>query len=414
MQIKKKCILGFSAWIFMSVSLSAAHALPIQDSCLKLDAELPDFHSQGEAVVIRFPFLENLIEYAELPVDNSATFHISHSNNSNFQNKSYRIIQKERALWLLPSLPSDSGTYSYVFRSSTFCFTGEIYVTIYETGREDVDMISHPVSAYTDRDLTIVCPHTDHFSKKESPRWYKGFNSDAFPLKNARYNTGTRDMLTIRNISVEDEGLYTCRLTVTVNNTQYNVSRIWKLQVIDLVPDFLDTHTEPTTKSKNDVSTSSSIFYTYITTPVNGSIIETRLGSILAIQCKVFVVSQSLDSTEVSWLANGQLLQHSYLSGRAFQAVRKVSVNHIEAEMVVLEVHEEDTRAEMKCVTKNLSGKQEVVIQIKLQDSTFVWLMTAAIASSFVLVVVSVFLRMLCSKRQKKDDYILARQNSIF
>lgn len=48
-------------------------------------------------------------------------------------------------------------------------------------------------------------------------------------------------------------------------------------------------------------------------------------------------------------------------------SVRRVSAGHVEALLVFLEVHKEDTRAELKCVAVNLSGKQEVVIQIKLE-----------------------------------------------
>lgn len=48
-------------------------------------------------------------------------------------------------------------------------------------------------------------------------------------------------------------------------------------------------------------------------------------------------------------------------------AVRRASSGHVEALLIFLEVHEEDTRAELKCVAQNLSGKQEVVIHIKLE-----------------------------------------------
>ncbi|KAL7881419.1 hypothetical protein AOLI_G00082670 [Acnodon oligacanthus] len=413
MTIREQCILGFSA-IFILVGLAAVKAVPIKDSCSVVGPEIPDFHTQGEAVVIRFPFLENVISYKGLQVDSGATFLVSHSNHSDLHNQSHRVIQRERAIWLLPSLPSDSGTYTYVFRSSTFCYMGEISVTIYKTGREDMDMISHPVSAQPDKDLTIICPHTDHFKKKESPQWYKGFHSEAFPLKSARYNTGTEDLLTIRNISLEDEGLYTCRLTVTINNTQYNVSRIWKLQVLDPETDILNSQTEPTTNSMDDALTSSSLLYPYITTPVNGSIIESHHGSSLAIQCKVFVGNQSLDFTEVTWLVNGQLPEHTYLNGRVFQANRKVSGSHIEVQLVFLEVHEKDMSMELKCVAKNVLRKQEVITQIKVQDSTFVWLVTAAIAGSFFLLVLSVFMYLLRPIRGKQNDYMLARQNSTF
>lgn len=48
-------------------------------------------------------------------------------------------------------------------------------------------------------------------------------------------------------------------------------------------------------------------------------------------------------------------------------AVHRVSAGHVEALLVFLEVYEEDMRAKLKCVAENLSGKREVVIQIKLE-----------------------------------------------
>lgn len=48
-------------------------------------------------------------------------------------------------------------------------------------------------------------------------------------------------------------------------------------------------------------------------------------------------------------------------------------------------------------------------------DSTFTWLVVAAVALSCFLTVVSIFLCVLFKpKRKKKMDYILARQNSTF
>ena len=45
----------------------------------------------------------------------------------------------------------------------------------------------------------------------------------------------------------------------------------------------------------------------------------------------------------------------------------RVSGSHIEVQLVFLEVHEEDMIAELKCVAKNVLGKQEVITQIKVQ-----------------------------------------------
>ncbi|KAB5576718.1 hypothetical protein PHYPO_G00201660 [Pangasianodon hypophthalmus] len=414
MTFKIQCAIGFSVWLILHCGLAPAGAVPLKAGCEVIGEELEDFHAQGEAMAITFPTLEANIWYRKLPVDNSSTFQLFHSKHHDLRNQGHRVVQKGRALWLLPSLPSDSGTYTYVLSSDTFCLTGSFTVTIYEKGREDMEMMSHPVSAKPDKDLTIECPHTNHFNRLESPRWFKGFHAGVPLMNGTHYEILSGNALTIRNVSAEDEGLYTCWLTVIFNNAQYNVSRTWKLQVLSPVTSVPESHTEPTTKSQDVTLTTPSLQPPYITTPVNGSVIESRHGSSLVIQCEAFVGDGSPDITELTWLVDGQLVDTSYLRGRAFQEARRVSAGRVEALLFFLEVHEEDTRAKLKCVAQNLSGKQEVVIQIKLEDSMLAWLVVAPVASCFFMLVVCVFLRLLCRKQHKHNDYILARQNSIF
>ncbi|KAK3543328.1 hypothetical protein QTP70_018073, partial [Hemibagrus guttatus] len=383
--------------------------------CEVIGEEVEDFHAQGEAMAITFPFLEAYIWYWNLPVDNSTTFQLFHSKHHDFSGQGHRVIQQGRTLWLLPSLPSDSGTYTYVFSSDTFCLTGSFTVTIYEKGKEDMEMMSHPVSSKPGKNLTIECPHINHFHRLESPRWFKGFYAGVPLINGTRYEmlSGDTTSLTIKNVSVEDEGLYTCWLTVMMNNVQHNVSRTWKLRVLSPVTSIPETHTESTTKSQEVTLTPPILPPPHITAPVNGSVIESPLGSSLVIQCKAFVGDNSPDFTRLTWLVDGQLVDGSLLRGRVFQEARRVSAGHVEALLVFQEVHEEDMRAELKCVAQNLSGKQEVVIQIKLEGSMLAWLVVALVASSFLILVVCVFLRLLF-RQQRKRDYILARQDSTF
>lgn len=57
------------------------------------------------------------------------------------------------------------------------------------------------------------------------------FQSTALPIGKGQYRVERGIILSIKNISVKDEGFYTCRLSVIFNNTQYNVSRTWRVQV---------------------------------------------------------------------------------------------------------------------------------------------------------------------------------------
>ncbi|GAA6099339.1 interleukin-1 receptor type 2 [Tachysurus ichikawai] len=412
---KSQCVIGFSMWIILSCGLSPVCAVPVRAGCEVIGEEIEDFHAQGEAMAITFPILEANIWYRELPEDNSTMFQLFHSKNHDLSKQAHRVVQQGRTLWLLPSLSSDSGTYTYVFSSDTFCLTGSFTVTIYEKGKEDMEMMSYPVSSKPGKDLTIECPHINHFNRLESPRWFKGFHAGVPVINETRYAilSGDKSSLTIRNVSAEDEGLYTCWLMVIINNEQYNVSRTWKLRVLSPVTSIPETRTEATSRSREVTQTSPILPPLHITAPVNGSVVESSLGSSLVIQCTAFVGYESDDVTELTWLVDGQSVGGSHLHGRVFQEAKRVSAGHVEALLVFLEVHKEDTRAELKCVAVNLSGKQEVVIQIKLEDSILPWLVVALVASSFFMLVLCVFVHLLCRQR-RKHDYILARQNSTF
>ncbi|KAM9486900.1 interleukin-1 receptor type 2-like [Clarias gariepinus] len=414
MTFKIQCVVGLSVWIVLSCGLVPTCAGPLKAGCEVIGKEFEDFHTQGEAMAIMFPILEVTIRYRKLKVDNSTSFQLFHSKHRNLRNLVPRVKQDGRTLWLLPSRPSDSGTYTYVFSSNTFCLTGSFTLTIYEKGKEDMAVMSHPVSSKPDKDLTIECPHINHYSRLESPRWFKGFHAGVPLLNGTRYEILSGDALTIRNVSADDEGLYTCRLTVAHNNAQYNVSRTWKLRVLSPVTSVPTSHTEPSTTSPDLTLTSPRPEPPLITAPVNGSEVESRPGSSLVIQCEAFVGDRSPDLTELTWLVDGQQVDNSYLRGRAFQEPQRVSAGHVEALLVFLIVHEEDTRAELKCVAQNLAGKQEVVVQIKMEGSMLAWIVLAHVAVCFLLLVVCVFLRLLCRKQHKHNDYILARQNSTY
>ncbi|XP_043104143.1 interleukin-1 receptor type 2 [Puntigrus tetrazona] len=396
------CIVMFSLRLFLT------SALPLKDSCVLVGPEMPDYRVQGEAVIIGFPFLEDAVNYRGLRVDNSSTFHIRHSG---MRSKSLEravsgrdgVMLTERRILLLPSHPSDSGTYTYTFRSDTFCLTGSITVMIFET--EVPNMTVMPYTAHAGEDTEIICPHLRYFQRSENPKWYKDFQSTALPIGKGRYTIERGIILSIRNMSVKDEGFYTCRLSVIFNNTQYNVSRTWRVQVSVPGSD------GAVTSNSLSAFTSPSHSLPYIVFPANGSFTESHLGARLVIQCMVSVGNQLTQSTDVTWMVNEQPLENSYLGQRAFQTEKSISGEHLEVQLIILELLEEDHGTELKCICQNKDQKQEVVTQIKLEDSESVWLVIAAASSCFTLLL-CVFAYHLCKRPQKRRNYVLARQNS--
>ncbi|ROL49000.1 Interleukin-1 receptor type 2 [Anabarilius grahami] len=247
-------------------------------SCVVVGPEIPEYQVQGEAIIIRFPFLEDAINYRNLKVDNSSTFHIDHSNlrnQSSLKSCRDRVKQSGLGVQLLPSHPSDSGTFTYTLRSNTFCLTGSISVTIYEAEEPNMMMT---YNAHVGEDTKINCPHLRYFKRKENLMWYKDFQSTALPIGRGQYTIESGIILSIKNMSVKDQGFYTCRLNVIFNNTRYNVSRTWRVQVS---------------------------------------------GSRLVINCMVSVGNQSAQSTDVTWLVNGQPVENSHLGGRALQTDKR-------------------------------------------------------------------------------------------
>ncbi|XP_048048422.1 interleukin-1 receptor type 2-like [Megalobrama amblycephala] len=322
MIIHRQRLFDFGTYIvILSMRSFFNSALALKGSCEVVGPEIPEYQVQGEAVIIRFPFLEDAINYRNLQVDHSSTFHIDHTNlrnQSSLKSCRDRVKQSGRGVQLLPSHPSDSGTFTYTLRSNTFCLTGSISVTIYEAEEPNVMMT---YNAHVGEDTKINCPHLRYFTRKENLMWYKDFQSTALPVGRGQYTIESGIILSIRNMSVKDQGFYTCRLNVIFNNTRYNVSRTWRVQVS--APESESAAPEVVTSNNLNAFTSSSYSFPYIVFPVNGSFIESHVGSRLEISCTVSVGRQSAQSTDVTWLVNGHPVENSHLGGRAFQTDKR-------------------------------------------------------------------------------------------
>uniref|UniRef100_A0A673KES5 Ig-like domain-containing protein n=1 Tax=Sinocyclocheilus rhinocerous TaxID=307959 RepID=A0A673KES5_9TELE len=144
------------------------------------------------------------------------------------------------------------------------------------------------------------------------------FQSTALPTGKGQYTVERGIILAIKNISVKDEGFYTCRLSVIFNNTQYNVSRTWRVQV--------SYGRFSVTSNRLSAFTSSSHSFPYIVFPANGSFTASHLGARLVIQCMVSVGNQLAQSTDVTWMGNDQPPENSDLRGRAFQTDKSCGI----------------------------------------------------------------------------------------
>uniref|UniRef100_A0A4W6FML8 Ig-like domain-containing protein n=1 Tax=Lates calcarifer TaxID=8187 RepID=A0A4W6FML8_LATCA len=351
------------------------------------------FRVEGEAVILSFSLFERELKVRNLApparyliTKDNGTEHVAYEGDG-------RVQQRNKQLWFLPAQASDSGDYIfYIF-------------------------------GHGETTLNFKCPSLDNFNKTDRLiEWHKESSSTDSIAPLAR--TVAKMIPAVRR---SHAGVYICQLTVLINHQEYKVSRILWLHVQGTDPAITTTVPDlsMTSDPELDNSSSDSTAHTpiipppVIVLPLNGTIFESPHGSGLDLFCKVLTECKMADSTVVMWLVNGQSVESSYLNEWALQGGRRVSKVsggcQIELRLVVVEMTEENVKTELKCITQNQGGRQEVVAQFQLEDSKFTWLVVAAVAISCFLTVVSIFLYILFKpKRKKKMDYILARQNSTF
>nr|ABP99035.1 interleukin-1 receptor type II [Paralichthys olivaceus] len=398
--------------------------LPMKDGCLLVTPEVEQFRVGGEAVIISFPVFKSVLRFLNIALP-TARFLITKDNETEgvANKRDGRVQQREKQLWLLPAQASDSGEYMCTYRNETYCITGKITLKVFESGSVDIEKVSYSISATVGERLTFRCPLLSDFnSTNRLIEWYKENSSTAFQSGRAGSLRQDSANLRIPAVSRSHAGMYTCQLQVLIDQQQYKVSRVVLLHVQGPDPEISTSAPDVTVTSDPERSSTYSTDHAsppVIVSPLNGSIFESPHGSGLELWCTVLTGCHQADSTEVKWLVNSQSVDSSYLDERAMQGGRRVTKVtggcQIELRLVVVGITEEDVKTELKCVTQNQAGRQEVVARLHLEDSTFTWLVVAAVAMSCFLCVVSVFLYVLFKpKSKRKLDYILARQNSTF
>ncbi|XP_073329883.1 interleukin-1 receptor type 2 [Pagrus major] len=404
--------------------------LPMKDGCYLVSPELGLFRVEGEAVILAFPMFKRVLQVRNIaPL--TAKYIITKANGTEgvIHQDEGRVQQRDQQLWFLPANASDSGEYTCTYRNETYCVTGSIKLQVYEGTSVEMKKLSYPIPAMVgELNVPLRCPIED-FKKPDSViKWYKDSSSTDHQL--IRGGSFRRDnaKLIIPSVKRSHAGVYTCELRVLIGNQQYKVSRTIVLHVEGVDPETPTPTVPDLSMTSNPGLISSSSYTTHntpviqrpvIVSPLNGTIFESLHGSGLELVCTVLTDCQVADSTEVEWLVNDQSVESSYLDRRALQGGRRVTrVSEgcqIELRLIFVEMTEEDEKTELKCVTENQGGRQEIVTLLQLEDSTFTWVVVGAVAVSCFLTVVSVFLYVLCKPRRKKKlDYILARQNSTF
>ncbi|CAJ1079100.1 interleukin-1 receptor type 2 [Xyrichtys novacula] len=402
--------------------------LPLEDGCYVASEEVMIFRVEGEAIILSFPMFMSVLKVRKIAPRTAKYFITKHNGTDGVAYPGEgRVQQHDKQLWFLPAQASDSGEYTCTYRNETYCVKGTITLHVFTLSSVDLEKLSYPIFATVGKDLRYSCPDLSDFNRTDGLiEWYKNSSSTVAQQSRGSSSLWDTGVLMIPAVKQNHEGLYTCQLSVLINNQQYKVSRavLLHVQSADPVvpttaPDVSMTSNQEPTASSSSTPHSHVIPPPVIVSPVNGTILESLHGAGLDLFCKVLTDCQMSDSTLVTWQVNGQSVESSYLNGRALQGGRSVTrVSEgcqVEMRLVVVAVKEEDAKTELKCITENQGGKQEVFVQLYLEDSTFTWLVFGALAASCFLAVVCIFLYVLFKpKRKKKMDYFLARQNSTF
>ncbi|XP_056292575.1 interleukin-1 receptor type 2 [Pseudoliparis swirei] len=308
-------------------------------------------------------------------------------------------IKKLRVIGLLTS------------RKQSVCVSGSIRLRVLESRSVDKEQLSYPVGVVVGERLRLPCPLVRDFNHTELT-WSK---DPGLPPSSAGSFLQAGGRLLIPAVRRAHAGAYTCRLRAHIDERQYEVSRSVTLEV---------EGDDPLTTSVADLSVTSDpelsnflvIKPPVILSPRNGDVFESPHGSDLELSCTVLAECHMVDDTVVTWLANNQSVESSYLHGRALQGGRRVmSVSGgclIESRLAVVMVTEEDEQAQLSCVAQSAGGRQEVVTRLQLQGSTSTWLQVSAVAASCFLSVVCLFLFLLFKARGRKTpEYFLAPQS---
>ncbi|XP_004473685.1 interleukin-1 receptor type 2 [Dasypus novemcinctus] len=310
------------------------------------------FSVEGEPVVLKCPQGLNWPRASASP-----HFNVTWRKNDSdvtVPGEEMRVQVQDGALWVLPALLGDSGTYICTVRNSSYCDEVSVELKIVEKTEASLPFISYPQILTLSTSGSLVCPELSGFTRNKTDlkiQWYK--NSILLDQDNKKFLSmkGT-PRLFVHNVSAEDAGYYSCRMTFIHRGAQYDVTRNIELRV-----------------NKKEAETIPVIISPHQT-------ILASLGSRLTIPCKVFLGAGTQATTMLFWMANNSDVEVVYRGGRVTQGQRQEysenNENYIEVPLIFNPVLREDLNTDFKCEVFNTVGFQTLRTTVK-EASTFAW-----------------------------------------
>ncbi|XP_060043376.1 interleukin-1 receptor type 2 isoform X2 [Erinaceus europaeus] len=339
------------------------------------------FKVEGEPVVLRCPQTRSWLWDSFSPHFN-LTWHKNVSAQTVWKEET-RVRVQDGALWFLPTLQGDSGTYICTARNASYCDEMSIELRVFEKTEAFQPFMSYPQILTLSTSGTLVCPELSEFIHNKTDlklQWYKDSVLLDQDKKNFISVRGTTRLILL-NVSAEDAGYYSCAMTFVHEGVQYNVTRNIELRVNKRQEETIPVIISPR------------------------QTILTSLGSKLVIPCKVFLGSGTQSSTMLWWMANNTDIESAYPEGRVTEGLRQEytenNENYIEVPLIFDPVIKEDLEMDFKCVVFNTLSFQTLRTTVK-EAATFSWGIALAPLSLIFLVLGGIWMHRRCKNRTKK------------
>ncbi|KAM7079276.1 LOW QUALITY PROTEIN: interleukin-1 receptor type 2 [Molossus nigricans] len=371
------CVLWkfLGAMLVLCLWMVCASASPTQPEGHKVAAEncqyrgkhfKTSFKVEGEPVVLRCPQVRYWLGASARPHVNM-TWHKNDSAPVAPGKDGPRVWVQDGALWLVPAVQGDSGTYICTVRNASYCDEMSIELRVFENTEASLPVVSYPQILTFATTGSLVCPELSEFTTNKADmkiQWYK--DSVLLDEDNEKFSSvrGTARLL-IHNVSAADAGSYRCALAFGRRGRRYTVTRHIQLRVNrkqeETIPVIISPH----------------------------QTILASLGSTLAIPCKVFLGAGTHSTTMLWWMANNTSVDSAYQDGRVREGQRleysENNENYIEVPLIFDPVIRKDLTTDFKCVVHNTLSFQMLHTTVK-EAASFSWGIALAPLSLLVLV----------------------------
>ncbi|XP_054433939.1 interleukin-1 receptor type 2 [Pteronotus mesoamericanus] len=311
------------------------------------------FKVEGEPVVLRCPQVWYWLGASAIPHVN-LTWRKNDSVKVVPGKEETRVWVQDGALWILPAMQEDSGTYICTVRNISYCDEMSIELRVFGKTEASLPVLSYPQILTFSTSGSLVCPELSEFTHNKTDmkiHWYK--DSVLLDPDNKKFlSVKGMTRLLIHNVSVEDAGYYSCVMIFAHQGMRYNITRNIKLRI-----------------NKKEEETIPVIISPHQT-------ILTSLGSRLTIPCKVFLGAGTHSTTMLWWMANNTSIDNAYQDGRVTEGQRleysENNKNYIEVLLIFDPVIREDLTTDFKCVVHNTLSFQMLHTAVK-EVATFSW-----------------------------------------